>query len=73
VIKCFDVLLVPTAYIFRVNKLVQMDAKVMQTEGNVFSCMGRFEGVRRISAAEGKEDRAVNIKKDSAPCSYDII
>jgi hypothetical protein len=38
----------------------------------VFSCMGRFEGIRPISAAEGEEDRAVNIIKDSAPCSYSI-
>jgi len=29
VIKCFNVLLEPTVYIFRVNKLVQKDAQVM--------------------------------------------
>jgi len=30
VIKCFVVLLEPTAYIFRMNKLVQKDAQVMR-------------------------------------------
>ena len=29
----------------------------------MFSCMGRFEGVRPISAAEGEEEGAVNIKR----------
>ena len=42
-IKCFDVLFLPTAYIFRLNKLVQMDAQVMQRKE---MCLVVWEGLR---------------------------
>jgi hypothetical protein len=57
-IKCFDVLLEHTAYILRVNKLVQMDAQVMRRKE---MCLVVWEGLRASGQSQGPKAKKTGL------------